>query len=106
MNRKDLIKKMAEKTGFKKKDVELVLKTFTETVGESLASGDKVQLTGFGTFGVRDSKPRVGRNPQTGEKIKIKARKSPYLRVGKGLKEVVQPKVVVAKKAAPKKKGK
>ncbi|HZK37966.1 MAG: HU family DNA-binding protein [Alkaliphilus sp.] len=88
MNKAELITKMAEKSKLTKKDTELVLNSFIETVEETLASGDKVQLVGFGTFEVRERKPRQGRNPRNPEQvIQIPASKAPVFKAGKTFKE-------------------
>ena len=90
MNKSDLIAKIAEKSGLTKVDSTKALDAFLETVEETLVSGDKVQLVGFGTFEVRDRKAREGRNPRNPEeKIHIPASKAPVFKAGKTLKEVV-----------------
>ena len=86
----ELIASIAEKTGMKKRDIEIVLNGFVEVVKETLKKGDKVSLIGFGTFGIREKKARTGVNPRTKEKITIPAKKSPYFKPGKELKEEVQ----------------
>ncbi len=88
MNKAELVAKMAEKAELTKKDTELALNAFMETVEEALVSGDKVQLVGFGTFEVRERKPRQGRNPRNPEQIiEIPASKAPVFKAGKTLKE-------------------
>jgi len=90
MNKAELVSKMAEKSDLTKKDAEIALNAFMETVEESLVSGDKVQLVGFGTFDVRERKPRQGRNPRNPEQvIEIPASKAPVFKAGKTLKEKV-----------------
>ncbi len=90
MNKAELISKMAEKSQLTKKDTELALNSFIETVQETLAFGDKVQLVGFGTFEVRQRKPRQGRNPRNPEQIiQIPASKAPVFKAGKTFKEKV-----------------
>ncbi|HZJ76164.1 MAG TPA: HU family DNA-binding protein [Oscillospiraceae bacterium] len=90
MNKAELISKMAEKSQLTKKDTEIALNSFIETVQETLASGDKVQLVGFGTFEVRKRKPRQGRNPRNPEQIiQIPASKAPVFKAGKTFKETV-----------------
>ena len=89
MNKADLITSMAEKSGLTKKDAEKALKSFIESVDETLASGDKVQLVGFGTFEVKARAERKGRNPKTLEEITIPASKVPTFKAGKELKEKV-----------------
>ena len=89
MNKAELIASMAEKCELTKKDTEKALKAFMDTVQESLAKGDKVQLVGFGTFEVKQRAARVGRNPRTKEAIDIPASKAPVFKAGKDLKDSV-----------------
>lgn len=89
MNKAELVAAMAEKTELSKKDAEKALKAFTDVVAEELAKGDKIQLVGFGTFEVVDRPAREGRNPKTGEAMKIAASKAPKFKAGKALKDVV-----------------
>jgi DNA-binding protein HU-beta len=90
MNKADLIQTVVEKTGLTKKDSTKALEAVIDAISESLAKGDKVQLVGFGTFEVRSRKAREGRNPATGEKIKIEASKAPAFKAGKALKDKVK----------------
>ena len=90
MNKTDLVSQVAEKTGFSKKDTEKSITAVLDTISETLAKGDKVQLVGFGTFEIRERKAREGRNPSTGEAIKIPASKAPAFKAGKALKEKVK----------------
>ncbi len=89
MTKADLVGFIAEKADIKKSAAEVALNAFIEAVEKTLKKGDKLALTGFGTFSVSNRKARTGRNPQTGETIKIKATKVPKFTAGKGLKEVV-----------------
>ena len=89
MNKTELVAAMAEKTELSKKDAEKALKAFTDVVAEELAKGEKIQLVGFGTFEVADRPAREGRNPKTGETMKIAAAKAPKFKAGKALKDVV-----------------
>ena len=89
MNKIELITAMAEKSGLTKKDSENALKAFIESVEEALASGDKVQLVGFGTFETRERAAREGRNPRTKEVIQIPATTVPVFKAGKEFKERV-----------------
>lgn len=103
MNKAELIAALAESTGETKKNSEMFLKSFLETVVGTLEKGDKVQLVGFGTFEVRDRKERVGRNPRTKEEIKIPASKVPVFKPGKDFKTKINVVPVPKKKAAKKK---
>ena len=87
MNKTELITAVAAKTELTKKDTEKVLKAFTDVVAEELKKGEKVQLVGFGTFEV--SERAEGRNPQTGETMKIAASKAPKFKAGKALKDMI-----------------
>ena len=89
MNKADLVGKVAEKAGLTKKDAEKAINAFVASVQEALIKKDKVQLIGFGTFEVKERAARTGRNPQTGEAIKIAASKAPVFKVGKALKDAV-----------------
>ena len=90
MNKTELITAMAEKAEISKKDAEKVLNAFTNIVADTLVDGDKVSITGFGTFEVVERAERQGRNPATGEAITIAASKSPKFKTGKALKEAVK----------------
>ncbi len=92
MNKAELVDAMAKKAGLSKKDAEAALGAFTDTVAAALKKGDKVQLVGFGTFEVANRAAREGKNPQTGEKIKIAACKAPKFKAGKALKDTVNKK--------------
>lgn len=89
MNKGDLVNAMAEKTGLSKKDTETSLNAFIDVVSDALAKKDKIQLVGFGTFETRERAARTGRNPQTGEELKISASTVPAFKPGKALKEKV-----------------
>ena len=89
MNKTELISSMAAKSGLTKKDSEKALKAFEEAVTETLVAGGKVQLVGFGTFDVAERAAREGRNPQTGDPMKIAASKAPRFKVGKALRDAV-----------------
>ncbi|HAC31732.1 MAG: HU family DNA-binding protein [Treponema sp.] len=89
MNKSELVDAIAKDTGLTKKDSEAAVKAFVEAVSKALSKGDDVQLVGFGTFSVGKRAARTGRNPKTGETIKIKASKSPKFKPGKALKDKV-----------------
>ncbi len=90
IRKKELIETIAQKAGFGEKEVEAVIKAFTETVGDALKDGNSVQLLGFGTFDIVEHPARTGRNPSTGETIQIAASKSPRFKPGSALKEKVR----------------
>lgn len=89
MNKTELVLKISEKSELTKKDSEKALNAFVEAVSEALADGEKVQLVGFGTFEVRERAERTGRDPRTGNPIKIPASKTPAFKAGKALKDFV-----------------
>ncbi len=101
MNKSELIAAVAEKANISKKDAGAAIDATFEAIGNSLQNKEKVQLIGFGTFQTSERKARNGKNPLTGEAIKIAACTVPAFKTGKGLKEKVNTKP--AKKAAKKK---
>lgn len=92
MTKAELVREVAEKTGMTKKDTALLVNALFETIMDALSKGEKVQIAGFGIFEVKERAERVGRNPRTGEEIKIPPRKVPVFRVGKELKTKVMSK--------------
>jgi len=89
MNKTDLINSIATKSGLNKKNSEVALNAFIDSVEEALKGGEKVVLVGFGTFEVRERAARKGRNPQTKKEITIPASKAPVFKAGKVLKDKV-----------------
>ena len=89
MNKSELVAIMAEKASLSKKDAEGALNAFVDAVKDSVKKNDKVQLVGFGIFESRKREAREGKNPQTGEKIKIAACNSPAFKPGKGFKDYI-----------------
>ncbi len=90
MNKQELIEAIATDAGLSKADAKRALESFTGNVTKQLKKGDTVRLIGFGTFSVRKRKARKGINPQTGEQIKIKARKVPHFAPGSELKNALK----------------
>ncbi|ACB61253.1 DNA-binding protein [Exiguobacterium sp. Leaf187] len=90
MNKTELIQAVVEKSGLTKKDVTKVVESTFESITETLQSGEKVQLIGFGNFEVRERAARKGRNPRTKEDIEIPASKVPAFKPGKALKDAVK----------------
>lgn len=88
MTKADLVAKVAE-TGMTKKEAAEAVDTVIAAITKALSKGEKVSLVGFGSFSVKKRKARTGRNPQTGEAIKIKAKKVPVFSAGKALKDAV-----------------
>lgn len=89
MNKGELVSVIAEKASVTKKEAELILDATLETIVESVSNGEKISLVGFGSFEKRHRKARDGRNPQTGQTIKIPATDVPGFSAGKGFKERV-----------------
>lgn len=90
MTKAELIDRMARGAGITKRAAETALNTCLNTIRDSLKRGKKVTLVGFGTFSVAKRAARNGRNPQTGEIIKIKASRIPRFRAGKALRDAVK----------------
>ena len=90
MNKTELVALMAEEAGITKKDAEKALNAFIGGVQNAVKAGDKVSLIGFGPFEARERAAREGKNPQTGEKIKIAACKVPAFKAGKAFKDLVK----------------
>ena len=89
MNKTELIAAVAEKSGLTRKDSEKAVLAALETITETLKTGEKVQLVGFGTFEVKERGERKGINPRTKEEITIAASKLPSFKAGKALKDAV-----------------
>jgi len=89
VNKNELVSKIAEEAGLTKTDAAKSVDAFVTSVTEALKSGDEVRLVGFGTFSVAQRAATTGRNPRTGEPIKIPARKQPKFKAGKGLQDAV-----------------
>ena len=85
MNKAELVSKLSEDAGVSKSQANNVLDAFIDAVTKTLKSGNKVTLVGFGTFSISKRSARTGRNPQTGEAIKIKAKKVARFKAGKEL---------------------
>ena len=90
MNKQELSERMASKTGMTKKDCGIALDGMLSAITEALQKGDKIKLTGFGTFEVKHRAARTGRNPQTKDVVEIPAQSVPVFKAGKVLKESVR----------------
>lgn len=89
MNKTELIAAAAEQTGLTKKDAERVLNATLDAITASLVKGERVQLSGFGTFETRQREARIGRNPRTGDSVDIAATRVPQFKASKALKDTV-----------------
>jgi integration host factor subunit beta len=89
MNKSELIESLAAKKTLSFKKAEEVVNTVFNSMTEALLSGDRIEIRGFGSFVVKEYEAYTGRNPKTGESISVKAKKLPFFKVGKELKEMV-----------------
>lgn len=88
MIKSELIQKIAEQNPhLYQRDVERIINTILEEIGAALAEGDRVELRGFGAFSIKDREARVGRNPRTGAPVAVDAKRVPYFKTGKELRE-------------------
>ncbi|MCC6503345.1 MAG: integration host factor subunit beta [Deltaproteobacteria bacterium] len=88
MTKSELIEAVAAKvTNFSRKDVEIIVETLFESMARSLSEGDKVEIRGFGSFKIKERDGRQGRNPKSGENIFIDAKKVPFFKAGKEIRE-------------------
>ncbi len=90
LTKTDMVEAIAEEADLKKAEADRALNAILDTISTALSRGQSVQLTGFGTFEVRDRAARKARNPQTGEEIDVPATTVPAFRAGKTLKDVVK----------------
>jgi DNA-binding protein HU-beta len=91
MNKSELVEAVASSTGESKAHAEKAVNAVLDSIVTAVAAGDKVQITGFGTFEPRDRAARTARNPQTGAEIQVKATTVPAFKAGKGFKDAVKP---------------
>jgi integration host factor subunit beta len=89
MTKAELVEEVANSSDLTKKDAEVIVQTVLDSIVESLKSGQKIELRGFGSFRVRNRSSRQGRNPKTGSTVKVPAKKVPYFKPGKELKELI-----------------
>lgn len=88
MTKSELIQKLAEKNPHLfLRDVEKIVDTIFNEITDALVKGDRVELRGFGAFSVKEREPRTGRNPRTGETVQVDAKRLPFFKTGKGLRE-------------------
>ena len=89
MTKADLIDEVAKSSELSKKDAEVIVQTVLDGIVDSLKTGEKVELRGFGSFRLRERASREGRNPKTGEKVFVPAKRVPYFKPGKELKDLI-----------------
>jgi integration host factor subunit beta len=90
MTKSELIENLSfTDVGLNKKEAELIVNTIFDTIGDALISGDRVEIRGFGSFTIRERDAREARNPKSGDVVKIAAKKTPFFKTGKELRERV-----------------
>ena len=89
MTKADLVEAVSKVTELTRKDSEVIVDTLFESVIKALKTGDKLEVRGFGSFRVRQRNARVGRNPKTGEKVEVPAKRVPYFKPSKELKDLI-----------------
>src|SRR6476660_4283156 len=89
MTKADLIDEVSRLAELTRKDSEVIVETIFDSVVRSLRAGDKIEIRGFGSFRTRQRRPRVGRNPKTGERVEVPAKKIPFFKPSKELKDLV-----------------
>jgi len=89
MTKAELVNRVSKRTDLNKRDAEVMVQTVLDSIIDSLQSGDKVELRGFGSFRLRERAPRIGRNPKTGEKVNVPSKRVPYFKPGKDLKALI-----------------
>lgn len=89
MTKAELVEEVARNSHLTKKDAEVIVQTVLDSIIDSLKEGKKVELRGFGSFRLRQRSSRTGRNPKTGEKVKVPAKRIPYFKPGKELKDLI-----------------
>lgn len=90
MTKADMIGKISEKVnGLTRRETEIIVNSVFDSIRDALARGDKVEIRGFGSFRLRGRRTRIGRNPKTGTRVNVPAKKVPFFKAGKELKEFV-----------------
>jgi len=89
MTKADLIEEVSRAVEMSRKDSEVIVETVFDSIVKTLRSGDKIEIRGFGSFRTRERKSRVGRNPKTGARVEVPAKKIPFFKPSKELKDVV-----------------
>ena len=87
MKKSELIEAFAQESGMKLRDAEVCVDVLFNSIADALAKGGRVEIRGFGSFKVKEYKPYSGRNPKTGEMIEVSAKKLPFFKLGKNLRE-------------------
>ena len=100
MTKADLIEEVSRVVEMTRKESEVIVEAIFDSVVRSLRSGDKIEIRGFGSFRTRQRKPRVGRNPKTGERVDVPAKKIPFFKPSKELKDLIN-ETAMAEGSAP-----
>ena len=96
MTKADLVDKVTDIGDLTRRDGEIIVDLLFDSVIGALKSGDKIEIRGFGSFRTRQRNSRVGRNPKTGTKVEVPAKKVPFFKPSKELRDMINPKVIVA----------
>ncbi len=100
MTKADLVEKVTATGDLTRRDGEVIVDILFDAVIDALKSGDKIEIRGFGSFRTRQRKPRIGRNPKTGEKVDVPAKRVPFFKPSKELRDIVNPGGAKSKKSA------
>jgi integration host factor subunit beta len=101
MTKAELIEDVSRAVEMSRKDSEIIVETIFDAIVKSLKAGDKIEIRGFGSFRTRQRKPRIGRNPKTGTRVDVPAKKIPYFKPSKELKDLVNTSHATETAAAP-----
>jgi integration host factor subunit beta len=91
MTKADLVEEVTQLGDLTRRDGEVIVETIFDAVVQALRSGDKIEIRGFGSFRIRQRKSRTGRNPKTGDKVQVPAKRVPYFKPSKELRDLVNP---------------
>jgi integration host factor subunit beta len=89
MTKAELVEEVAAQADLTKKDAEVIVQTVLDSITDSLQKGEKIELRGFGSFRIRNRSSRQGRNPKTGSGVSVPAKKVPYFKPGKDIKDLI-----------------
>ena len=101
MTKADLIEEVARVVEMTRKEAEVIVEAIFGSVVRALKNGDKIEIRGFGSFRTRQRQPRIGRNPKTGDRVEVPAKRIPYFKPSKELKDIVNQPVAASPAAAP-----
>ncbi|MBV8631794.1 MAG: integration host factor subunit beta [Silvibacterium sp.] len=99
MTKAELVEEVTQLGDLTRRDGEVIVDTIFDAVIGALKAGDKIEIRGFGSFRIRQRKPRIGRNPKTGAKVEVPAKKVPYFKPSKELRDLVNPHEAAGKSA-------